>query len=389
MRRILSLIAWIAVVACTVIAFIVTGSSLALVAGLVCLVVPLAGWALVVPCARKVRVALEGGASGSKEKGSDIVLRVRNGSRMPLLRVACRMQTSNLLTSQVRVLEPSVSVAPKSTARLTLHIASDVCGRVECRIDRVQVFEPLGLLSRTMECDATRRASIVPDLHEAYMRELMAASPLSDTTTYSPYRKGQDASEVFGIRGYEKGDELRRIHWKLSAKSGEYMVKEPSLPLDNSILVFWDKGLYGLENDPLRADAMAEVVLAICTCLAQEGIVFNVAFNHVETGHCMREHIESEEDLYELVGHLMSSPLAQTGTSGVEAYCNTFGQLNCSRLIYVCCGMPPELDEISRARNVVALVCDGSDDVRVEPQMSQVHFAPGGAETALATMSVI
>ena len=389
MRRILSLIAWVAVVVCTAIAFIMTGSSLALVVGLVCLVVPVAGWLLILPCARKVQVRLAGGTSGSKEKGTNVVLQVQNTSRVPLLRVVCRMRVSNLLTSQVRVISPSVSVAPASVANLPLHIASDVCGRVECHIDRMQIFEPLGLFSRTVECDITRRVSIIPELREVFMRELMAASPLSDTTTYSPYYKGQDISEVFAIRGYEKGDELRRIHWKLSAKAGEYMVRVPSLPLDNSILVFWDKGLYGCDNNPLRADAMAEVILAICTCLVQAGIVFNVAFNHADTGCCMREHIEGEDDLYELIGHLMSSPLAQAGTSGIEAYRNTFGQLNCSRLIYVCCGMPPELDEISRSRNVIALVCDDTDGVRIEPQKSQVHFMPGDAETALATVSVI
>ena len=38
--------------------------------------------------------------------------------------------------------------------------------------------------------------------------------------------KGEDVSEVIGIREYKQGDHPKRIHWKLSSKKKQIMIKE-------------------------------------------------------------------------------------------------------------------------------------------------------------------
>lgn len=41
-------------------------------------------------------------------------------------------------------------------------------------------------------------------------------------------RKGTDASEMFDIRSYVPGDDIRSIHWKLSGKTDELIVRQAS-----------------------------------------------------------------------------------------------------------------------------------------------------------------
>ena len=53
----------------------------------------------------------------------------------------------------------------------------------------------------------------------------------ADSDRFSTYKKGDDPSEIFDIREYADGDKIQRIHWKLSSKTGDLMVKEGSLPL--------------------------------------------------------------------------------------------------------------------------------------------------------------
>lgn len=43
-------------------------------------------------------------------------------------------------------------------------------------------------------------------------------------------RKGSDASEMFDIRDYVPGDDIRTIHWKLSGKTDELIVRQASAP---------------------------------------------------------------------------------------------------------------------------------------------------------------
>ena len=52
-----------------------------------------------------------------------------------------------------------------------------------------------------------------------------------ESIEYSAYRSGSDMSEVFGIREYREGDSIRNIHWKLTGKCDDIMIKLPSLPV--------------------------------------------------------------------------------------------------------------------------------------------------------------
>lgn len=62
----------------------------------------------------------------------------------------------------------------------------------------------------------------------------------ADSDRFSTYKKGDDPSEIFDIREYADGDKIQRIHWKLSSKTGDLMVKEGSLPLMKEIHIFID-----------------------------------------------------------------------------------------------------------------------------------------------------
>lgn len=389
LRRVLTYIGWAALVIITAVAFFMTGSVLAMCVSLVALVAPIAGLALVWANAGKVRVSLEGKTSA--QKGSDVVvyLCVTNESGIPMPNVQVSMEVTNLLTSQVNRSVPKVSVARHSQTKLPLHISSEVCGRIELHATKISVFEPMGVFSKTAPCDEVRRLSIMPNLQDAYLRNVMSASPLSDTTMFSPYFKGQDLSEVFSLRDYEPGDELRRIHWKLSEKVGDLIVREPSLPLDNSILVFWDKTLYGMDNNPLRADAMAEVALALCVRLVRSGISFNVAYNNAVESRCINEFIADENDIYEMIGHLMSSPMVDGQEGGLDLYVDMFGALRCSRLIYISAGLPPVVRDASANMAVMAFVCDDDDSVEADGNLVQIHFHSGNAEAALASAGVM
>lgn len=52
-----------------------------------------------------------------------------------------------------------------------------------------------------------------------------------------PKKGGDDGSEVFEVRAYRDGDPLQRVHWKLTAKTGEMLVREFSLPKREVLLL--------------------------------------------------------------------------------------------------------------------------------------------------------
>ena len=47
---------------------------------------------------------------------------------------------------------------------------------------------------------------------------------------YDDFHPGDDPSEIFGVREFRAGDKMQSIHWKLSAKSDDLLVRENSQP---------------------------------------------------------------------------------------------------------------------------------------------------------------
>ena len=106
-------------------------------------------------------------------------------------------------------------------------------------------------------------------------------------------RRGEDRSEVYQLREYRPGDDIRQIHWKLSSKLDRMIVRDPGLPLERSVLllwerrgtpaaqesdallVFWDKRTGG---NPQQMDALAEVVSSAGMALLQSGVPYTLCW---------------------------------------------------------------------------------------------------------------
>ena len=54
---------------------------------------------------------------------------------------------------------------------------------------------------------------------------------------YEKERSGDAPTEIFQIREFRPGDRMQQIHWKSSARSGELMTKEYSMPCGCKVLL--------------------------------------------------------------------------------------------------------------------------------------------------------
>ena len=117
-------------------------------------------------------------------------------------------------------------------------------------------------------------------------------------------KSGDDPSEVFDIREYRQGDRLSRIHWKMTAKEEELMVKEYSRPLGGEGILCLD--LYHPQADGFWEDADEYRICWIPLCLAflERGERFRVVWQEGEKPGLREQSVESEEDVYGLLGSL-------------------------------------------------------------------------------------
>lgn len=388
--RVVRIIVWVAMMIACGLASALTGSGLLAGLGIAVLATPLLGWVACIVASRGVHMDLA--CATTANKGAPVKLEVvfSNETPVPIAHARVDVKARNMLTAEECVTPVMACLSPRSTLTVVAELDSAYCGRIECTTERIVLFEPFRMLSRAVACPSERRFTVMPTLHDAQVGDMYAVSPLSDTTVFSPSIKGSDLSEVFGLREYEAGDELRRIHWKLSEKIDQMIVRDASLPLDNSLLLFWDKHVEGNARDvPRKADTMAEVVLAIMQRLAHAGVTFEVASNDIPASRCIRSFVTDEDDIYEMIGQLLSYPVAYAGEPGLVEYRRFYGAPTCSRMLYVCCQRPDGVDVMLGGRDAVLLICDGAYDFLMNQQVAEIHFQPGGAREALEILGVM
>ena len=116
-------------------------------------------------------------------------------------------------------------------------------------------------------------------------------------------KPGGGLAENHELRLYRPGDSMNQIHWKLSAKTGKYIVREAMEPIRNRILVTME-----LKGTPEQLDRKFGRLLWLGSHLLELGLCFEV---QVLTGKGMRSmQIGKREDLLAAMDLLLSSPPA-------------------------------------------------------------------------------
>ena len=108
-------------------------------------------------------------------------------------------------------------------------------GPVEMRDWSLESGDPLGLFKETHRGKDGEVALVLPRFISLRAQPLVRELEASVTAP----RAGH-GSEVFGVRPYQPGDPLRRIHWRTTARRGELIVREFEPPGVQNLGVFLD-----------------------------------------------------------------------------------------------------------------------------------------------------
>ena len=198
---------------------------------------------------------------------------LENKALFPASKLYCRLGVINDLTREENTLECIVAtLAPKKSRKQDFLLESTHCGRVYIYLQSVRILDYFGLFALKVPIEVGARMTILPEL---FFCDVMVSPTYAFSEDDAISLKGDDRSEVFQLREYQSGDDIRQIHWKLSSKLDTLILKDPGQSISRSILVFWDK------RDacpPKDMDAMAEVTASVCHGLCDAGAVFDLCW---------------------------------------------------------------------------------------------------------------
>ena len=188
-----------------------------------CVVLPLVSLALSLPGMLKCRLELFAQpAALDRGEAGGWVLAVRTPGDLPLARLSLRLRLENLLTGRRETARLALTGVtrrlPEALAAPTEH-----CGLLELQADKVKVCDYLGLFTLRRKPPVPARIMCRPipvQCRPVEVPDGKGAHPDPKNTS----RRGP--GEDYELREYRPGDPLRSVHWKLSSKWDELIVRE-------------------------------------------------------------------------------------------------------------------------------------------------------------------
>lgn len=186
------------------------------------------------------------------------------------------------------------------TADCFLSIAEP--GSYEIQLRRVRFYDLTGLFYLEQRAAARGEGAWLGVLPRIYPMGISLSEAVrgfvGEAEIYDSARSGTDASETLKLRPFRDGDELRSIHWKLSAKEGELIVRENSMPRGCPVAVLVEPAAAGKE-------AALQCVASLSFCLMDRECFHYVVWYSDGLQDIVRVRVDNEESYYEALLQLL------------------------------------------------------------------------------------
>ncbi len=231
-------------------------------------------------------------------------VRMENTARFPVSQVCvtaeCRTSFDHTVVRR-RVTSP---VAGHCGQNIYIYGSTKHCAVIACCIKRAAVTDTLGIIAfKPTLAQKSASCVVMPKIPDNIPAQEKVFALSSDSDTYSDTKRGDDSSQVFDVRDYVPGDDVRRIHWQLSSKRDSMIVKEYSRPIADKRVVLLETGLYGedMESFLERIDTVVCAFLILMQSAMEDECTLTVRWYSGKRGEMFSYDVHNEGDIYPLV----------------------------------------------------------------------------------------
>ncbi|MDX6297579.1 MAG: hypothetical protein QOI51_1436 [Nocardioidaceae bacterium] len=167
---------------------------------------------------------------------AQVDLRLENPGRTPTGLMLLEDTIPYVLGSRPRFVIDQLR--PKWHREMTYAVRSDVRGRYVLGPLTVRLSDPFGFVELSRSFAARTALVVTPVIHALPMTTL--SGDWSGTGDNRPRAFAAAGTEDITVREYRLGDDLRRIHWRSTARTDELMVRREEQPHQSRVTVLLD-----------------------------------------------------------------------------------------------------------------------------------------------------
>lgn len=200
--------------------------------GALCVLPPLL-LLLSLPSMLSLRAEISAPDRVSQGSDSELCVLFKTRALLPLSRVNIRVQLENRYDGEVNKTKYSYAGVLSSTGRIPLPTA--LCGMICISVTRLEYRDLLGLFVIRRRCTAKAVCTVLPD--PAAPDKCPDIDACLDSAVQLKPKYGGGYAEEHELREYRPGDTVNAIHWKLSAKSDQVIVREALEQVNNHVFL--------------------------------------------------------------------------------------------------------------------------------------------------------
>ncbi|MCQ2513473.1 MAG: DUF58 domain-containing protein [Ruminococcus sp.] len=170
---------------------------------------------------------------------------------------------------------------------------TEKCGYINFNIKHCRVYDMLGLFFIPVRNNHYFSTTIIP---KSKKTSILPNIEKLDIIGYKPKIGGY--SDFYELRSYQSGDNIKNIHWKLSTKSDNIIVREPAQPITKKPLI----SIHLTKNPVENADIIGRLIY-VAEYMLDCGILCNIS----EFGSSFYTAINSKNELSEYIINLYNN----------------------------------------------------------------------------------
>ena len=256
---------------------------------------PLLALLLSIPAMVRLRMELD--LPDKVSMGHSEKMQLNVSSKLPLPPHKCKIRVTKPMTGESWKLKPGAA------------LPTEHCGKLHIELLRPSVFDYLGIFRLKVKTTTRKTLLVLPEPVEV----VIPPNLFKQLEPCWKRKPGGGFAENYEIRQYHPGDSMNQIHWKLSAKVGELMLREPMEPERGVMLLTMD-----LNGTATELDQKLGQFLWLGQWLTEREISFDV---RVLTGNgIVNWTIRNSEDLDRCILTLLDTPLAREGSIRGNSY---------------------------------------------------------------------
>ena len=240
-------------------------------------------------------------AEGLKNSGCQLRINVSNKTGIPITKIRLDVVVSycDKKGKEYKKYRKNVKLYGGCKGRkdnMDLSVSLPYCGMADVKIVKAKVYDCTGLFHCTIKPLSIMNILIFPEAESSIYEGAFSQYESNNNIESYINRKGSSHDDIRQIREYQTGDSYRHIHWNLSSRTGDLLIKEFCGQVDREILVLLDT-LPDDINNIERMSSFYDKTAVLVMGFIQDNTKVSVLWNDLNSGALCKHTVSDYDDL--------------------------------------------------------------------------------------------